>query len=156
VTPRPGPPRAHPKAVAVRAYLDAVPPAMRAVFRELRAAARSAAPEAEEGIAYRMLALRDHGYLVYYGAWADHCSLFVASAVVRRQFAREIRPYRAGPGTLHSTLERRLPADLVRRLVQARVAENRARAERPSRRRPARSRQGARAVRASPVIRPAG
>ncbi len=113
---------------AVDAYLRKVPPRMRAVLQELRTTIRAAAPQAEEVISYQMPAFRHQGILVYYAAFTDHCSFFPASVVTARRFARELKPFAAGKGTVHLTPERPLPAALVTRIVRARVAENERRA----------------------------
>lgn len=119
-----------PGPVAVDRYLARVPPPLRAVLTTLRRRIRAAAPDATEEIAYGMPAFRLHGPLVYYGAFADHASLFVASPGVRARFVKELAAFRAGKATVHFTPEHPLPAALVRRLIRARVAENLARAAR--------------------------
>ncbi|MCI4350307.1 MAG: DUF1801 domain-containing protein [Thermoplasmata archaeon] len=115
----------HPK--TVDEYLARLPPKYRAALRGLRKTIRGAAPDAVEVISYQMPAFRHHGMLVYYAAFSDHASLFVASAQVRRKFSAELKPYESGKGTLHFTPEKPLPDDLVRRIVRARAAENSAR-----------------------------
>lgn len=108
-------------------YLASVPGDMRAALQTLRKAIRAAAPDAEEVISYQMPAFRRHGILVYYAAFRDHCSLFVGGEA-RAKFARELKAYAGGKGTIQFTPQRPLPASLVRRIVKARVAENEARA----------------------------
>jgi len=105
-------------------YLARVPPRFRTALQQLRRTIKAAAPGAEEIISYKMPAFRDNGMLVYYGAFKDHCSFFVASAKVRRQFSAELEPFETGKGTLHFTPDRPLPSDLVMRIVKARLAEN--------------------------------
>ena len=85
---------------------------------------KAAAPDADEVISYQMPAFRQDGMLVYYAAFKDHCSFFVGSAQSRRRFSTELKPFEAGKGTVHFTPDRPLPADLVTRIVKARVAEN--------------------------------
>lgn len=118
-------PGSHPK--TVDEYMALVPPTFRTALLRLRKTIKTAAPDAEEVISYHMPAFRQNGMLVYYAAFKDHCSLFVASDKVRRQFSAELKPFEAGKGTFHFTPERPLPPDLVRRIVKARVAENTAR-----------------------------
>ncbi len=69
-------------------YLARVPPRFRATLQQLRKTIKAAAPGAKEIISYQMPAFRHNGMLVYYGGFKDHCSLFVASAQVRREFPR--------------------------------------------------------------------
>ena len=111
-------------ATGVDNYLANVPPPFRAALESLRRTIRTAAPDAEEVLSYKMPAFRSHGMLVYYAAFQDHCSLFVGSVATQRQFAAELKPYETGKGTLQFTPEHPLPRGLVRRLVKARLAEN--------------------------------
>ncbi len=117
------PPRTAPPKT-VDEYLARVPPEFRATLQRLRRTIKAAAPDAEEVISYRMPAFRQNGMLVYFAAFADHCSLFVGSATVRRRFSTELKPFMTGKGTLQFTPDRPLPARLVARIVKARVAEN--------------------------------
>ena len=105
-------------------YLARVPPRFRATLQQLRKTIKAAAPGAKEIISYQMPAFRHNGMLVYYGAFKDHYSLFVASAQVRREFSAELKSFETGKGTLRFTPDRPLPSDLVTRIVKARVAEN--------------------------------
>ncbi len=108
-------------------YMARVPPKFRTALQRLRKTIKGAAPDAEEVISYQMPAFRQDGMLVYYAAFKDHCSFFVASGGLRRQLSAELKPFETGKGTLRFTPERPLPADLVTRIVKARVAENAAR-----------------------------
>lgn len=120
-------PRHAPRTKTIDAYIARAPPKFRATLKGLRKTIKAAAPDAEEVISYKMPAFRQQGALVYFAAFEDHCSLFVASDEVRRKFSAELEPFKSGKGTLRFTPERPLPADLVTRIVKARVAENAAR-----------------------------
>lgn len=117
-------PRKSSKPEPVEEYLARVPPKFRTVLKKLRAIIRAAAPEAVEVISYKMPAFRLNGMLVYFAAFKDHCSFFVGSSSVRRQFAEQLKPFESGKGTLRFSPERPLPPTLVKRIVKARVAEN--------------------------------
>ena len=103
-----------------------LPPERRAVLEELASTVNAAAPEATESIAYQMPALRSHGgqFLVSYAAFKNHYSLFPASDVVVATLGDELTPYLAGKGTIRFPASRPIPLDLVRRIVEIRVAEN--------------------------------
>ena len=109
---------------SVEEYLAAVPPRFRPTMLRLRRTIRAAAPDAMEGISYQMPAFRQGGILVYYAAFKDHCSLFIASPRVREEFADELKPFAGGKGTVRFTPERPLPSGLIERIVTARLAEN--------------------------------
>jgi uncharacterized protein YdhG (YjbR/CyaY superfamily) len=109
-------------------YLAALPEGSRAALEKLRKTIRAAAPEATETISYRMPAFKDHGrFLVSYGAFKDHCSLFPASKAVMEALGEELKPYFTGKGTIRFQADTPLPAALVRKIVQVRIEENAAR-----------------------------
>jgi uncharacterized protein YdhG (YjbR/CyaY superfamily) len=61
-------------------------------------------------------------------AFKSHCSFFPMSLAVVKAYRRELAPFDAAKGTIHFTTDRPLPAALVRKLVEARMAENEKRA----------------------------
>jgi uncharacterized protein YdhG (YjbR/CyaY superfamily) len=109
-------------------YLATLPEKERTVLQELRETIRSAAPEAEEVISYRIPLYKHHGHLVGFAAFKNHCSLFVTNSAVRDQFAKELEPYQVEGTTIRFTVENPLPAALVKRIIKSRIAENEARA----------------------------
>jgi uncharacterized protein YdhG (YjbR/CyaY superfamily) len=119
--------------VEVDRYLARVDPKLRRLLGHLRATILREAPGSEELVSYGIPAVRNQGLLLYYGAFEKHASLFVASHAVLARFERELRPFRAGKGTVRFGPERPLPDGLVRRIVRARLRENRARATRRAR-----------------------
>ena len=107
-------------------YIAELPPERRASLGELRATVNAAAPDATESIAYQMPALRSNGghFLVSYAVFKNHYSLFPASDQVVKALGDELTPYLAGKGTIRFPASRPIPLDLVRRIVEIRVAEN--------------------------------
>jgi uncharacterized protein YdhG (YjbR/CyaY superfamily) len=57
-------------------YIEASPPAVRPILQEIRRVIRTAAPEAEELISYRMPAFRLHGILIYFAGFKNHIGLY--------------------------------------------------------------------------------
>ena len=68
------------------------------------------------------MALRTDRVLVWYAAFAQHCSLFPTASVLG-QFRDELKGYKVSKGTVQFPLEKPLPVALVKKLVRARVAE---------------------------------
>jgi uncharacterized protein YdhG (YjbR/CyaY superfamily) len=105
-------------------YLAGVPNEARPALEKLRATIRKAAPTATEGFSYGMPAFRLHGRpLVAYGAMKKHCSFFPMSSELIETHRKEIEPYETSKGTIRFTPDQPLPAALVRKLVQARIAQ---------------------------------
>src|SRR3989454_9069885 len=75
--------------------------------------------------------LKHHGMLVGYAAFKEHCSLFMSTALTQAH-KKALAPYQTSKGTIRFTIEKPLPAALVRKLVKARIAQNEAKIGRAS------------------------
>lgn len=107
----------------VKAYLAALPADKRATLQSLRRMIKAAAPEATEGISYGMPYYKYKGKsLIGIAAFADHCSLFPTPGAIEA-LASELEGYTLSKGTIRFPVGKPPPAALVRRLVQARIAE---------------------------------
>ena len=113
------------KFASVADYLRAVPPAPRAALQKLRQTIKAAAPEATEVISYGMPCFKYHGTLLCFAAFKDHCSLFM-STYLTKTLKQELASYQTAKGTIRFTVDKPLPAALVRKLVRARMAQNEA------------------------------
>ena len=67
---------------------------------------------------------QDGRFLVSYGAFKGHCSLFPASANVLEAHGEELAPYFSGKGTLRFTTYKPIPSALVKKIVKTRLEEN--------------------------------
>lgn len=111
-------------ATTIDEYIAEFPPETGAALEEMRALIRAAAPDATETISYAIPTFDLNGrHLVHYAGYAKHVGFYpVPSAMAA--FADELAPYRSGKGSAQFPLGRPLPADLIRRIVEFRVAEN--------------------------------
>ena len=108
----------------IDSYLAAVPQDMKPVLEKLRHNIILAAPEAEEVISYGMPAFKYHGMLVYFAAFKNHCSFFPASGLLIKEMATELAAYKTSKGTIQFTIDKPLPAALVKKMVKMRVKQN--------------------------------
>ena len=107
-------------------YLFLVKSEQRAVLEKLRQTVHAAAPGAEEYIGYGLAGFKLNGRpLVYFGAWEKHCALYAASPAVQKKFQKELKGFEVSKGTIKFTPDKPLPVALVKKLVKARIAENR-------------------------------
>jgi uncharacterized protein YdhG (YjbR/CyaY superfamily) len=115
----------------VERYLAAVPEPARSTLQKIRSAVRSAAPkEATEALSYQIPTFRYKGGLVAFAAFSKHCSFFPMSLAVMEQFREELRDLPTSKGTIRFPSDKPLPAVLVKKVVKARIAENRSREQR--------------------------
>jgi uncharacterized protein YdhG (YjbR/CyaY superfamily) len=111
-------------------YLADISADKRTALEKLRAIIKKAAPKAEECICYQMPAFRFEGSpLVAFGAAAKHCAFYPMSGATIKQHAAELADFDTGKGTIRFQPDRPLPAALVRKLVKARISENRAKGQ---------------------------
>jgi len=106
-------------------YLANTSAEQRVVLEKLRRTIHAAAPGVEEYIGYGLAGFKLNGRpLVYFGAWAKHCALYAASPSVQKKFQKELKGFEVSKGTIKFTPEKPLPITLVKKLIQARIAEN--------------------------------
>ena len=110
-------------AATIDEYIAAFPAATRQVLDEIRAIIRAAAPGATETISYAIPTFDLHGqHLVHFAGYARHVGLYPAPSGMAA-FREELAPYQSGKGSVRFPLDRPLPTDLVRRIVEFRVRE---------------------------------
>jgi uncharacterized protein YdhG (YjbR/CyaY superfamily) len=121
-------------------YLAPLSEPERAALERLRTLIKAAAPEAVEAISYGMPAFKYHGPLVGFAAFKEHMSFFPMSVAVIDTHRDRLEGFETTKGTVHFTLDRQLPAALVKSMVKARVKEQEQKAAGPRRKPPARKR----------------
>ena len=109
--------------MTVEEYLAALPEDQRAALEQLRSVIRAAVPDADEVISYGVPTFKLRRSLVAIGAAKQHCALYVMSPAVIESFADDLAGLDTSKGTIRFTPDAPLPAELVTRIVAARVAE---------------------------------
>ena len=114
----------------VEAYLARVPEPARTTLEKMRAMIRAAAPkDATEAISYGIPSFQYKGALVWYAAFKKHCSFFPMDHSLEQEFAEELKNYKTSKGTIQFPVDQPLSKKLVTRIVKARVALNKTKAE---------------------------
>jgi uncharacterized protein YdhG (YjbR/CyaY superfamily) len=111
---------------AIDEYLAGVKADQRVALEKLRKTIHAVAPKVEECISYGIPAFRLNGRsLVFLGAWANHCSFYPGSSTTLKKFRGDLKGFQISKGTIRFSSDNPLPIRLVKKLVKARIAENR-------------------------------
>ena len=107
----------------VDAYLAGVEEPKRSTLEILRRSIRSIVPDAEECISYGMPAFRVSGKVVAgFAAFKNHLAYLPHSGEVLASLGDRLNGYERTSGSLHFAVDEPLPDELVRALVDAKLA----------------------------------
>lgn len=111
-------------ATSIDEYLTEFPPDVRERLERMRALISEVAPEATETIAYAMPTFDLNGrHLVHFAGFAHHIGFYPVPTALEA-FKDDLKAYKQGKGSVQFPLDQPLPEDLIRRVVEFRVAEN--------------------------------
>ena len=110
-------------------YIAGFPGDVQEILEKIRMTIRTAAPEAEETISYRIPTFTQKGkYLIYFAAYKKHIGLYPAPRGSEK-LKKELSGYEGGKGTVRFPLDKPIPFGLIKRIVKFRVKENLERAK---------------------------
>ncbi len=105
-------------------YIAEFPRETQEVLEALRALIRACAPAATETISYAIPTFDLGGrHLVHFAGYQRHVGFYPTASGIAA-FEDELKAYKRGKGSVQFPLGRPLPADLIRRIVEFRVAES--------------------------------
>lgn len=104
-------------------YIAVFPAEVRAVLEELRALIAATAPGASETMSYAIPTFDLNGrHLVHFAGYEKHVGFYPSPSGIAA-FRDELGPFKTAKGSVQFPLDRPLPADLIRRMVEYRFAE---------------------------------
>jgi uncharacterized protein YdhG (YjbR/CyaY superfamily) len=107
----------------VDAYLAGLEEPKRATLEALRRSIRTVVPDAEECISYGMPAFRVNGKVVAgFAAFKNHLAYLPHSGEVFGRLGDRLDGYERTSGSLHFAISEPLPDDLVRSLIDTKLA----------------------------------
>jgi uncharacterized protein YdhG (YjbR/CyaY superfamily) len=109
---------------SVDEYIASFPEEVQAILNKLRQTIRDEMPEAGEKISYGIptFMLNDK-YVVYFAGWKDYISLYPLPSG-DAELQKEIAPYKSGRGTARFSLDKPIPYDLVKKIVEALIRDS--------------------------------
>jgi|GEM_PF-377509 len=109
--------------ILVDQYISRFPAEIQERLLMIRAIIRQAAPEAEETFAYQMPTYRLGDNLVHFAGYNNHIGFYPTPSGIAA-YAKELSSYRWAKGSIQFPHNKPLPTDLIRQIVEHRVAEN--------------------------------
>ncbi|MHB1294356.1 MAG: iron chaperone [Anaerolineae bacterium] len=106
----------------IDAYIAQFSENVQEILTRIRTVIREAAPEAVEKISYNMPGFFLRGGLVWFGAYKHHIGLYPRSSDMMASIP-ELAAYKGTKGSVHFALDQPIPYDVIRRIVEVRLAE---------------------------------
>ena len=112
------------KTGSIDEYIAEFPAETQEVLEQMRALIKATAPDATETISYAIPTFDLNGkHLVHFAGFQKHVGFYPIPTGMEA-FKEELKPYKQGKGSVQFPLDQPLPVDLIRRIVEVRVAEN--------------------------------
>lgn len=105
-------------------YIARFPENVQCILQDMRRIIRTAAPDAEEAIKYRMPTFVLNGNLVHFAAFEKHIGFYPTPSGIE-EFKNELAAYQHAKGSVQFPLDKPIPFGLVRKIVKFRVKETR-------------------------------
>jgi len=106
-------------------YIAWFPAAVQKILKQIRAAVRKAAPEAEEAIKYGIPTFVLNENLVHFAAFKNHIGFYPTPSGIEA-FKKELSGYKSAKGSVQFTIDEPMPLGLIEKIVKFRVKEARA------------------------------
>jgi uncharacterized protein YdhG (YjbR/CyaY superfamily) len=114
-------------ATTIDEYIAGFPAETQKALAEVRALIKAIAPGATEAISYAIPTFDLNGrHLVHFAGYAKHIGFYPIPSGMEA-FKEELKPFKQGKGSVQFPLDKPLPTELIRRIVEFRVRENTAR-----------------------------
>jgi uncharacterized protein YdhG (YjbR/CyaY superfamily) len=109
---------------SVEEYISTFPKDIQLLLNKVRTTISETAPEAIESISYGMPAYKTNGKpLVYFAGFKKHIG-FYATPTGHEQFSEELSNFKQGKGSVQFPLDKPIPFDLIKRIVEFRLKKN--------------------------------
>jgi uncharacterized protein YdhG (YjbR/CyaY superfamily) len=104
-------------------YIGTFPKKVQVILEKLRQIINESAPKAEEAISYQIPTFKLNGNLVHFAGYKNHIGFYPSPSGIEA-FKNELSPYDVAKGSVKFPIDKPIPFDLVRKIVEYRVKEN--------------------------------
>lgn len=108
-------------------YVSLQPPEYREMLENLRVLVRKLIPTAKEMISYQVICYKTEYMLVGLGTAKGYCSFYPMSSVLIKKLKNEMKGLLFSGTTLHIPLDAPIPVAAIKKIIRARLEENKLR-----------------------------
>lgn len=110
------------KMTTIDEYILQFPVEVQAILQTLRKLVKDISPEAEEKMSYQMPTYYLKGNLVHFAAYKNHIGFYPTPAGIDA-FKDELSDYKSAKGSVQFPIDKPIPFELIKRIVEFRVSE---------------------------------
>ena len=103
-------------------YIESFEPKIQKTLKEIRNFIKNEVPEAAEKISYGMPTFYLNGNLIHFAAFKDHYSFYPCPRGINT-LEKKLAQYRTGKATLKFSIDKPIPWDIIKQVIQFRVKE---------------------------------
>lgn len=104
-------------------YISSFPEEIQEILENLRKTIKALAPNSVETISYQMPTFKLNGILVHFAAHKNHIGFYPTPSVIEK-FQKELRNYEFSKGTIKFPINKPIPIELIRRILEFKIKEN--------------------------------
>lgn len=109
-------------------YIANFPPDVQKVLQKVRKIIRKVAPDAQEKINYGIPTFTLNGNLVHYAGFKNHIGFYPTPSGIEK-FKSELSKYEGAKGSVKFPLDQPIPYELIQKITEFRVQEQKAKAK---------------------------
>ena len=98
-------------------------------IEQLRKIIKETIPVAEETISFQVIVYKYHYLLVGIGTKKGNCSFYIMDSNIIKNYEDELKEYKFTESTIYFPINKELPVELIKELVQEKIIENEQRAD---------------------------
>lgn len=104
-------------------YITSFPTETQKILQHLREDLQQLIPDAKEKISYGIPTFTLNGNLIHFAGYKNHIGLYPGSKAIE-VFADDLKNYHTSKGTVQFPIDKPLPMDLIKKIVDFCVAQN--------------------------------
>lgn len=111
------------KIESIDEYISNYPEDVQNILQKIRKFIKSAAPDAKEAMSYQIPTFQLNGNLVHFAAYKKHIGFYPNPSGIAA-FRNKLSIFEVSKGTIKFPLNKPIPYDLIKEIVEFRVKEN--------------------------------